>query len=97
MRFQIQLEIRMFNKTGTCLRIWGEWETHRFDLFTASRGRARDALARGGGITSSSGNGWSPKWKWHRYHPLEVVERAAEHNDLELGAAIAAENRSEFH
>lgn len=30
-------------------------------------------------------------------HPLEITKRAAERNDLELGAAIVAENRGELH
>ena len=41
-------------------------------------------MARGDGVTSSSSI--IAKWKRHRFQrPLEVAERAAKHNGLELG------------
>jgi len=55
MCFQIQLRKDMFNKIVCVSKV----NKKRMDLFTTPRGRARDALARGDGVTSS-GNGRGP-------------------------------------
>lgn len=91
MCFQIQLGICITTLERVCA-FKSEWETNliylpRHEDMHVTRWHVAMVLP------PPPGNG--PKWK--RYHPLEVAERVAEHNVLELGAAIAIKNRSEFY